>query len=426
MRLVDIKQIVALCIGIIVYAIIRPYIRVSMVVALAIIYISINNQFDVLTQTNNVTPNSRNTQSLMQTLQNTRDAFFNEQKIKQVEFGKQAGLSAPFDLLFLSICSLSWDDLRLVGLESHPLLKRFDITFTQYNSATSYSGPAVIRLLRAGCGQESHPALFKPSPLQSCYLFENLAALGFKNQLIMNHNGTFDNFTDLIKEQGHLNVEAQRFTSLPPYQSAFDKSIIYRDSDILSRWFSTQASDISNHKSVTLYNTISLHDGNQFINGNRQANLTSYKKRLSNLLDDLDMFFNRIEKSGRNMVVVFIPEHGAGMRGDKLQISGIRDIPSPSIVNVPVGITLFGKSLKRTGLPVSINTPTSHLALSQVISNILDTDLYSSGQYDPQLLIENIPTTSLVAQNEDATLLRFKGKDYITLDEKTWSEYPSQ
>ncbi|MCR3986170.1 cellulose biosynthesis protein BcsG [Aeromonas caviae] len=31
----------------------------------------------------------------------------------------------------------------------HPLWKHFDIVFKNFNSATSYSGPAAVRLLRA-------------------------------------------------------------------------------------------------------------------------------------------------------------------------------------------------------------------------------------------------------------------------------------
>ncbi len=54
----------------------------------------------------------------------------------------------------------------------HPLWKHFDIVFKNFNSATSYSGPAAVRLLRASCGQLSHTNLYQPSGAD-CYLFEN-------------------------------------------------------------------------------------------------------------------------------------------------------------------------------------------------------------------------------------------------------------
>ncbi|MDI5677545.1 cellulose biosynthesis protein BcsG, partial [Salmonella enterica subsp. enterica serovar Anatum] len=40
-------------------------------------------------------------------------------------------------------------DVEAAGLMSHPLWSHFDILFKHFNSGTSYSGPAAIRLLRA-------------------------------------------------------------------------------------------------------------------------------------------------------------------------------------------------------------------------------------------------------------------------------------
>ncbi|WP_251277537.1 cellulose biosynthesis protein BcsG, partial [Enterobacter hormaechei] len=77
-----------------------------------------------------------------------------------------------------NICSLSWSDIEAAGLMDHPLWKHFDFVFKNFNSETSYSGPAAVRLLRASCGQLSHTNLYQPSGAD-CYLFENLAKLGF-------------------------------------------------------------------------------------------------------------------------------------------------------------------------------------------------------------------------------------------------------
>ncbi|MEI9292520.1 cellulose biosynthesis protein BcsG, partial [Pseudomonas aeruginosa] len=78
----------------------------------------------------------------------------------------------PFELLVINICSLSWSDIEAAGLMSHPLWSHFDIEFKNFNSATSYSGPAAIRLLRASCGQTSHTNLYQPAN-NDCYLFDN-------------------------------------------------------------------------------------------------------------------------------------------------------------------------------------------------------------------------------------------------------------
>ena len=49
------------------------------------------------------------------------------------------------------------------------------------------------------------------------------------------------------------------------------------------------------------------------------------KVRAQKLFDDLDNFFTELEKSGRKVMVVVVPEHG-GAEGDKMQVSGLRDI----------------------------------------------------------------------------------------------------
>ncbi|MGM3367036.1 cellulose biosynthesis protein BcsG, partial [Escherichia coli] len=83
--------------------------------------------------------------------------------------------------IILNICSLAWSDLDEVGLRQNNLLDHMDVVFDDFNSATAYSGPAAIRLLRASCGQTSHTALFDPVPAE-CQLFSNLQRLGFQSE----------------------------------------------------------------------------------------------------------------------------------------------------------------------------------------------------------------------------------------------------
>ena len=67
-----------------------------------------------------------------------------------------------------------------------------------------------------------------------------------------------------------------------------------------------------------------------------------YKVRAQKFFDELDAFFTELEKSGRKVMVVVVPEQGGALKGDRMQVSGLRDIPSPSITNVPAGIKFFG------------------------------------------------------------------------------------
>ena len=54
------------------------------------------------------------------------------------------------------------------------------------------------------------------------------------------------------------------------------------------------------------------------------------------LLDDLDGFIAALDKAGRKAMVVVVPEHGAALRGDRMQIAGLREFATPSIATVPV------------------------------------------------------------------------------------------
>lgn len=101
--------------------------------------------------------------------------FYQREYARQTTFPQTLPADAqPFDLLVINICSLSWSDLDASEMAASPLWSRFDLLFTQFNSATAYSGPASIRLLRASCGQTSHHDLYQPAARQ-CYLFDDLA-----------------------------------------------------------------------------------------------------------------------------------------------------------------------------------------------------------------------------------------------------------
>ncbi|ODS04886.1 cellulose biosynthesis protein BcsG [Vibrio scophthalmi] len=419
------------------YAILSKYLRVSVLVVIAMCYIS----FPSITTSKpeSLTENKEAEQSQVQVTDNapvsvteindnTLNAltaeFFAQEASRKVDFNRQTAQDAPFDLLLLSICSVAWDDIEIAGLENHPLFKEFDIMFDNFSSATSYSGPAVIRLLRASCGQPEHSQLFDPAPNKQCYLFDDLKQLGFGENLVMNHNGVFDSFLELIKKDGDIQADLMSQQGFTPYQKSFDGSNIFRDKQVLDNWWQERLKS-DDDKVFTLYNSISLHDGNRIINANSTTSMVSYKKRLKNLLDDLYAFFKTLEASGRNIVVALVPEHGAGMRGDRMQISGMREIPAPTIIHTPVGLKIFGKDIQRQGETKHVEAPSSYLALSQLIANILDKNIYQVKQFDPENLTANLPETKVVAQNSGSTVIEVNGKYYVSLDGKSWIEYPN-
>lgn len=416
------------------YFILSKFLRVSVFVVIAMIYVSIPKTPRSSVTAETTQPTQPATTEVAETTQpqvteindeslNSMTAdFFAKEASRRVSFSPNSAQDAPFDLLFLSICSVAWDDIEIAGMADHPLFKEFDVMFDNFSAATSYSGPAVVRLLRASCGQQEHSKLFEPAQKQ-CYLFDNLKDLGFKENLLMNHNGVFDSFLELIKKDGDLKTNLMSQEGFKPYQKSFDGSSIFRDKQVLDDWWQQRIKS-DDEKVVALYNTISLHDGNRIINANSTTSMVSYKKRLKNLLDDLYSFFQELKASKRNIVVALVPEHGAGMRGDRMQISGMREIPAPTIVHTPVGIKVFGEGIQRQGDTKHVKAPSSYLALSQLVSNILEQNIYEKKSFSPDELAGNLPETQVVAQNSGSTVIEVNGKYYVSLDGSSWIEYP--
>ncbi|MBH2745956.1 cellulose biosynthesis protein BcsG [Serratia marcescens] len=346
--------------------------------------------------------------------------FYEREKGRTTAFPASLPADAqPFDLLVINICSLAWADMDAVNLKNHPLWSKMDIMFDNFNSATAYSGPAAIRLLRASCGQLSHRDLYQPVN-QQCYLFDNLAKLGFKEQLMLDHSGVFGNFLKELREQGDMQAPLMSQAGIGNELTSFDGEPIYNDLELLTRWLDQQQKG-GDGRTATFFNVIPLHDGNRFVGSNKSAD---YPPRAQKLFDQLNTFLDQLEKSGRKVVVVIVPEHGAALVGDKMQMSGLRDIPSPNITHTPVGIKLVGMKAPHQGSPLQIKTPSSYLALSELVSRLVDGKVFSEPSVDWQALTQGLPQTPVISENDNAIVMLYQGKPYIRLNGGDWVPYP--
>lgn len=343
------------------------------------------------------------------------DDFFQRENQRQEPLESIAE-NTDFDVLILSICSLGWDDLAMTRLSEHPLFDQFDIVFDHFNTATSYSGPAVIRLLNASCGQKPHTELFN-NVTPECQIATQLSL--FEPVLMMNHDGSFDNFTTFINQQGGFDAGLNSNADITVAQKSFDGSPIFDDLEILRRWHLDRAERKSNE--LALYNTVSLHDGNRII-GSRSVGLESYRQRTSTLLNQLSQFIRTLENSEQNTLLLLVPEHGAGLRGDRMQLPGMREIPAHSLTHVPVAARLIGT--KRLGPVARVTSQTSYQALSALINNVIQQQVFQSESYTPTSLVSNLPHTRRVSQNEGSTVMEVDGSDFVSLDGRTWSPYP--
>lgn len=326
--------------------------------------------------------------------------------------------SAPFDVLVINICSLAWSDIAFAKLRDHPLWQHFDVVLDNYNAATGYSGPAGIRLLRASCGQSSHSDLYKPVD-ERCYLFDNLAKLGFKQQLMLDHPGVFGGYLQELRDDGNLQAPLMSQAGLKPELTSFDGEPVFDDAQLMQRWLDDRQKS-SDSRSATFYNLIPLHDGTRELGSNKTA---PWQPRAKLLFDQLDAFLTSLDKSGRRVMVVVVPEHGAALEGDRMQMSGLRDIPSPSITHVPVGIKFVGMKAPHQP-PLNVSTPTSLLALSELISRVVDGQVFNAANVNMAMLTADLPQTPVISENDNAVVMMYQGKPWIRLNGGDWVAYP--
>lgn len=348
-------------------------------------------------------------------------AFYQNEKSRKVRFPTTGDAALSYDIVILHVCSLAWDDLEATGLREHPFLHRLQLRFPHFNAAASYSGPAAVRVLRSACGQPSHDDLYQPAD-PSCLLMHRLEQAGFESQLAMNHDGRFGDFLNHdVQKLGGLSVAPHPLDGIPAALRAFDGSPVHDDYAVLEDWWETRQS--SDAERVALYyNTATLHDGNRIPGAARLTPLESYRARAQRLFDELERFFALVETSKRRMVVALVPEHGANVRGDRVQISGLREIPSPAITQVPAGVALLGAAAPPAA-PVVRENPSSHLAMAQLLAQFIARNPYAPDAPTLSDYAAALAETPGVAENEGVIVLEQGQQWWLRNPDHEWSEY---
>lgn len=340
--------------------------------------------------------------------------FYTAEAQKRLQFTPAAGGTPPFDIILLHVCSLSWDDMEFVGQRNHPLLQRFDALFTNFNSAASYSGPASLRVLHGSCGQTPHKKLYEGIDPQ-CYVFPNLEKLGYQTAGLLNHDGVYEEFAHTLEQRGGLAGKLQRNQDAPVHMQNFDGSPIYNDHALLSQWWKKRSAQ-GGAPVALYYNTISLHDGNRVPGMSSRSSLDTYKPRLVQLMADFDKFITELESAGRPVVVMLVPEHGASLRGDKIQISGMREIPGPRITLVPAAVKLVGMKKAPDAAPtapVVVNQPMSYLGLFTLLGDLMADNPFAPTARPLAERLQAPETTPFVSENADVIVVRNAAGKYL-------------
>ncbi len=330
---------------------------------------------------------------------------------------------SPYDIIIVHVCSLGWDDLDAVGLTGDAFLKRFNLMFTNFSSAASYSGPAAIRLMRANCGQTPEAALYT-TPQNNCLLITGLENAGFEPHWLLNHDGHFGNFFSEVTRYGGLSAPLEPNTGAQVTQRAFDNTPVLGDYSVLSRWWQGRLKPGSAERVVLYYNTVSLHDGNRLLDAGSDAQALRFDTRARRLFADLGHFMDDIRAAHRQAVVILVAEHGAAVRGERRQMPGLREVPSPLVTRVPVGVAFVGDAQTRVTPTLRIETPTSFLALATLLSRMTasnpfdETDAAKTAE-----LTVDLPSTRSVAENADTVMMESGGQYLLRSPGGTWSPW---
>lgn len=347
------------------------------------------------------------------------DAFLAYEHDRRARFPN--GLSekdTPFDILLLSICSVSNDDLAVSQLDQHPLFKEFNIRFDSFNAATAYSGPALLRLLNGACGQPSHSELYGERRPE-CEIMTRLGTLGYSQRLLMDHSGEYDNFLQSMRDKAGVTATLDN-AKYPTRYMGFDDEEIADSLAVLRHWQRTQVKSKAG-RTATLINFIALHDGNRLPGRGRAE---PFKPRAQEMFDNIRTFLRELERSGRKTMVVIVPEHGAAVRGDKVQVPRLRDIPTMRISRVPVMVKFVGlKGMPNE--PIHVTGNTSYLALTSLIGKTLETDYFSKdgGTVPLEQLVHDLPQTNPVSENGTVQTLEYQGCEYFRQNGGEWKPY---
>ncbi|MBI3565740.1 MAG: cellulose biosynthesis protein BcsG [Elusimicrobia bacterium] len=324
--------------------------------------------------------------------------FYERERARRVDFPARAA-GKPFDVVLIHVCSLSWDDLDAIGAGRSRLLEGANYVFTGFNSATSYSTPAALRLLRAPCGQVEHSRLYDPWP-SDCSLFDRLRAAGFRSYLAVNYEpGYFGMTGDLARYAGA--APPIPVDGLPVRLLNYDDAKVLDNGRLLARWWSRRQQDGAD-RAFLYFNTVSLHGGTHEDKPGwwTEPAVPLYARGVDRLASDLDELYARIAASGRSAVVVLVSEHGRALRATPAQASDLRDIPLPPITRVPVALRLIGPLFSGAPRGRTDGRPRSYLALARLLAALVSDPATASDAARMDREVASLPETPFMSETD--------------------------
>jgi len=190
---------------------------------------------------------------------------------------------------------------------------------------------------------------------------------------------------------------------------------------MLQRWLKARSADPA-PRAALYFNSVNLHAGSHWVDEKkwwaRDPN-EQYQDFASFLLHGLQKFMGELAKSQRNVVVVFVPEHGRALKSTPMQGKDLRDVPLPGITHVPLGIKLMGPGFKGLPQQVVVDKPTSYLALSWLLARFVEKSPFGPGADAPEEIVKKLPATDFVSDHSGTTIVEMGGAYYMNQSEKS-------
>ncbi|HVC09174.1 MAG TPA: cellulose biosynthesis protein BcsG [Elusimicrobiota bacterium] len=353
------------------------------------------------------------------------DRFYARQAGKKVAFLAPPPGAPPFDIVFIHICSFSWDDLSVIEDTAPALLQNANLVFTRFNSATSYSTPAALRLSRAPCGQVAHDALYRSWPPQ-CSLWVQLRRVGYRTYAAMNTEPGYFHMAGDLHKWADMDMPIP-VDGLPTQLLSFDDAKVLANLPVLERWLKIRGRDDA-PRAALFYNTITLHTGGHPDTPEwwKESLLQRYPEHFAWLQSDVLAFENDLARSGRNTVLVIIPEHGAALRGSAIQAPTLRDIPLPRITEVPVAVRFIGPLFKAAPPKIAVDKPESYLAVAKLLSDLISDPLLVSRPGALASEVQSLPTTGYLAETAAWKVFKDGDRYYLLGKDGQWRTLPRE
>lgn len=342
--------------------------------------------------TKKVDKNSIFTQS---NLNDFEEKFYESQEDLILEVPSIPENFSKFNIVLVHVDGLSNFDLSKLDLKDVSTLKRFDAYLTNFNTVSSESSTNIKRLLfNSLCGQKPYKDL-EISTTSSCSLVGALKNLGYKTQFI------FDDEIELAKQK----------------QSIFqNEMVLLSDLDKLNSSIKEAFDSVQKFSSEPLFQYVHLNALT------KEKNVANYKNKAISLLIRLGRLMDLIEKTKKPTLMIMLPSRGSFVFNDVTQPTGFGYIPSLRLTKASAMIKFFRSS--GVNEIAIYEKPVSYMGLTELIFRVLENNSFSNSTvFSPKSLVEELTKNEYVNDNQTASFIEIKQKQFYKILDSKWTEY---